>query len=57
MRYVALVLVCVAFGFLIGRYLIPPLLDNGVLFSLAIIVIVVAAVLVARAYLRRRSGS
>jgi hypothetical protein len=55
-KYVALAVVGGATGFLIARLLIPTILDGGVLF-LVLPILLVATLLLARAFRRGRSGS
>ena len=55
LRFVALVLVGVAVGFLV-RFLLPLVLERGVV-SLAVPILLIAVVLFLRALRRVRSGS
>ncbi len=56
MKYVALAVVGGATGFLIARFLLPAILDGGVLF-LALPILLLATLLSARALRRGRSES
>lgn len=54
MRYMALIVVGGTIGFLFGRYLIPLLLERGVLF-LVVSVLLIAAFLFVRMVLQGRT--
>ena len=56
MKYVALAVVGGAFGYLVARFLLPAVLERGVVF-LALPILLVATLLLARAVRRGRSGS
>ena len=57
MKYVALAVVGGATGFLIARLLFPLVLDRGGLIFLVLPIVLIATLLLARAFRRGRSGS
>ena len=56
MKYVALAVVGGATGFLIARLLFPLVLDGGGLVFLVLPIVLIATLLLARAFRRGRSG-
>ncbi len=56
MKYVALAVVGGALGYLVARFLLPAVLERGVVF-LVLPILMVAMLLLARALRRGRSGS